>query len=135
MCRRRFGIGVASHLVLDAVPHWGGVPIEDVMHVAVADGLVGLAAMALATGTAPPRHRLRVLAGMAGAAFLDLDKPSTGVLRVLAVPAAVDGVHGRIQREAPHRMRQELVVGLLGALAVAALTPRAQPRALTHSPV
>jgi hypothetical protein len=124
-----FGMGVASHLALDAVPHWGGHAIEDVMPVAVADGLSGLAAMTLATLAASSRVRLRVLAGMAGAALLDLDKPSLVFLGFSPFPSAVDRLHGRVQREAPHRMRQEIVVGLLGALGVAALTARARRRA------
>lgn len=123
-----FGVGVVSHLALDAVPHWGGKPIEDVMHVAVADGLTGLAVMAAAIGAAPRRRRLRVLAGMAGAAFLDLDKPSLVFFGFSPFPAAVDGVHGRVQREAEHRMPQEIVTGILGALGVAALTARARRR-------
>ena len=123
-----FGIGVVSHLVLDAVPHWGGRPIEDVMPVAVADGLTGLTVMALATRTAPPRLRLRVLAGMAGAALLDLDKPSLVFFGFSPFPTAVDSVHGRVQNEARHRMPQEIATGILGALGVAALRARARRR-------
>jgi hypothetical protein len=123
-----FGIGVASHLVLDAVPHWGGRPIEDVMPVAVADGLTGLAAMALATFAAPPRDRLRVLAGMAGAALLDLDKPSMVFFGFSPFPTAVDRVHARVQNEARHRMPREVATGVVAALGVAALTARARRR-------
>jgi MYXO-CTERM domain-containing protein len=123
-----FAVGVVSHLALDALPHWGGRPIEDVMPVAVADGLTGLAAMAWATRAAPRRDRLRVLAGMAGAAFLDLDKPSTVFFGFSPFPAAVDHVHGRVQREAPHRMPQEIATGILGAIGVAALAARARRR-------
>ena len=104
-----FGVAVLSHLVLDAVPHWGGKPLEEVMGVAVADGLTGLA-------------------GMAGAAFLDLDKPSSVFFGLSPFPQRVDAFHGRIQRESPRRMPQELLVGLTGALLVAALTRRARGR-------
>jgi hypothetical protein len=73
-----FAAGVASHLALDAVPHWGdGRPIREALGVAVPDGLVGATTMAAVAATTTPRLRLRVLAGMAGAAFLDLDKPCT----------------------------------------------------------
>jgi MYXO-CTERM domain-containing protein len=123
-----FAVGVVSHLALDALPHWGGRPIQEVMGVAVADGLTGLAAMALATRAADPVHRLPVLAGMAGAAFLDLDKPSMVFFGFSPFPRVVDEVHGRIQREAPHRMPQEILIGLLGALGVAVLTRRARRR-------
>jgi hypothetical protein len=123
-----FGIGVVSHLALDALPHWGGRPIEDVMPVAVADGLTGLAVMGVTTFTTPQRDRLRVLAGMAGAAFLDLDKPCLVFFGFSPFPTAVDQLHGRVQREAPHRMRQEIMFGVIGAIGVAALTARARRR-------
>lgn len=119
-----FALGVVSHLALDAVPHWGGRPIEEVMGVAVTDGLLGLTAMASATLAADPRHRLSVLAGMAGAAFLDLDKPSKVFFGFSPFPVAVDGFHMRIQRESTRRMPQEILVGLTGALVVAALSRR-----------
>ena len=125
---KAFAIGVVSHLVLDAVPHWGGRPIEDVMPVAVADGLTGLTVMALATCTAPPRDRLRVLAGMAGAALLDLDKPSLVFFGFSPFPTAIDRVHARVQNEARHRMPQEIATGVVAALGVAALTARARRR-------
>ena len=123
-----FAVGVASHLALDAVPHWGGHPLEEVMPVAVADGLTGLAAMAAATVVASPRDRLRVLAGMVGAALLDLDKPSLVFFGFSPFPAAVDSLHGRVQREAPHRMRQEIVLGVVGAIGVLVLAARARRR-------
>ena len=99
------------------------------MGVAVADGLIGLAV----DGPSPPGPPTRdtgfpVLAGMAGAAFLDLDKPSTVFFGFSPFPRAVDRIHGRIQHEAPHRMPQEILVGIMGALGVAALTRRARRR-------
>jgi hypothetical protein len=115
-----FVVGVVSHLALDAVPHWGvRRPIQQMMHVAVPDGLVGLAAMAAVTLSAEPRDRARVLAGMAGAAFLDLDKPSTVFFGFSPFPRAVDALHEAVQRESPRRMPQEILVGLAGAAAVA----------------
>jgi hypothetical protein len=118
-----FGVGVLSHLVLDAVPHWGGLgPIRQLMHVAVPDGLVGAATMVVVTAATPSRRRLRVLAGMAGAAFLDLDKPSTVFFGFSPFPRAVDSLHARVQHESPGRMPQEVLVGVAGALAVAAVT-------------
>jgi hypothetical protein len=120
-----FGAGVLSHLVLDAVPHWGGRgPIRELMHVAVPDGLVGATTMAVVTAATPSRRRARVLAGMAGAAFLDLDKPSTVFFGFSPFPGAVDALHGRVQRESPGRMPQEVLVAVAGALAVAAVTRR-----------
>ncbi len=118
-----FGLGVLSHLALDAVPHWGEPrPIEELLHVAVPDGLVGATAMVVVTVTTRPALRARVLAGMAGAAFLDADKPSRLFFGFSPFPRLVDDVHDRVQRESPHRMPQELLVGVVGALAVGALT-------------
>ena len=48
-----FAAGVVSHFVMDAVPHWGGYDIHDVLHVAVVDGLVGATALALVARAAP----------------------------------------------------------------------------------
>jgi hypothetical protein len=120
-----FAAGVLSHVLLDSVPHWGVArPVRELMHVAVPDGLLGLTAMAVATATAAPEHRLRVLAGMAGAAFPDLDKPSTVFFGRSPFPRAVDAFHQRIQRESPRRMPQELAVGMAGAVAVALVNRR-----------
>ena len=58
------------------------------MGVAVADGLTGLAAMASVALATEPDRRLSVLAGMAGAAFLDLDKPSSVFFGFSPFPAA-----------------------------------------------
>jgi len=120
-----FATGVVSHLLLDAVPHWGvHRPIREVMSVAVPDGLIGASTMAVVTATTDPVRRLRVLAGMAGAALLDLDKPCLVFFGFSPFPRAVDALHARVQRESPRRMPQEVLVGLAGALLVAALTRR-----------
>lgn len=123
-----FAGGVLSHLVLDAVPHWGGMPLEEVMGVAVVDGLAGLTAMAAVTLATEPDLRVAVLAGMAGGAFLDLDKPSTVFFGFSPFPQGVDGFHARIQSESPRRMPQELLVGLTTSLVIAALSLRARRR-------
>jgi hypothetical protein len=116
-----FAAGVASHFVLDAVPHWGEwVSIRQFLRVAVADGLVSLAAMGTLAALAPAERRPAVVAGMTGAALPDIDKPALLFLGRSPFPAAVDRFHGRIQREAPDRAHLELLAA--GALAVAALT-------------
>jgi hypothetical protein len=62
-----------------------------------------------------------MLAGMAGAALPDLDKPFRLVFGRSPWPAPVDRFHVGIQRESPRRMPQELVVGVtLAALALRA---------------
>lgn len=120
-----FVAGVLSHLVLDAVPHWGvRRPIHELMHIAVPDGLIGASTMAVVTVSAAPRYRMRVLAGMAGAALLDLDKPSTVFFGGSPFPRVVDALHDAVQRESPHRMPQEILVGLVGAAMVAELGRR-----------
>jgi hypothetical protein len=115
-----FTVGVLSHLVLDSVPHWGDERrIQDVMHIAVPDGLVGLTAMAVVTLATCRERRTRVLAGMAGAALLDLDKPGRVFFGASPFPRVVDRLHGHIQRESPRRMPQELLVGVTLAAVVA----------------
>ena len=109
-----FPVGFASHLVLDAIPHWGRFDSHDhFMRVAVADGLTGLAVMGAATAATPAADRAAVFAGMAGAAFPDLNKPSNIFFGHSFVPRRFDEFHGRIQDEAPDRFRShELVAGV-----------------------
>jgi len=115
-----FLAGVASHAALDVVPHWGDRPIDEVMPIAVADGLIGLAAVAVVWWRTPSRHRIRALAGMAGASVPDLDKPGQVFLGASPFPAVVDGFHARIQtRESAGRMPQEIVIGLETAAVLA----------------
>ncbi len=106
-----FAAGVASHFVLDSLPHWGDP--EDFLPVAVRDGIVGLVAMGSMTALAPRRMRAQVLAAMVGAALPDLDKPGRLFVGRSPFPAVVDRFHVAIQHEAEHRMPQELVVGSL----------------------
>lgn len=105
-----FAVGVASHFVLDAMPHWGdwGSP-RRFLRVAVPDGLISLAAMGAIAAAAPPERRAAVVAGMAGAALPDIDKPSTLFFGWSPFPAAVDEFHARIQREASGRAPLELL--------------------------
>jgi hypothetical protein len=113
VARRRptsaFALGVLSHFALDAAPHWGKWgPRLSLMRVGVPDGLAGLAVMGTMTALAPRDARLAVLAGMAGAALPDLDKPSIVFFGRSPFPRAVDLIHMRIQDEAPHRLKYEL---------------------------
>jgi hypothetical protein len=118
-----FALGVLSHFALDAVPHWGnwkGRP--SFMEVAVPDGLVGLAVMGAMTALAPRDARLAVLAGMAGAALPDLDKPSKVFFGRSPFPRTWDRFHTQIQDEAPHRLKYEVAAAaLFGATAVGLL--------------
>jgi hypothetical protein len=111
-----FVVGVASHFVLDTVPHWGDE--ATFLKVAVVDGLVGLATMGAVARATPAPRRARVAAGMLGACFPDADKPSELFVGRSPFPVAVDAWHKRIQRESARRMPQEVLVALAGALVV-----------------
>ncbi|TVY99712.1 hypothetical protein EAS64_41425 [Trebonia kvetii] len=109
-----FALGVVSHFVLDAVPHWGKWRAHDqFMRVAVVDGLTGLAVMGAMAAIAPGDTRVAVLAGMAGAALPDIGKPSVEFFGRSPFPRRVDEFHRRIQQEAPHRFPQEAATGVV----------------------
>jgi hypothetical protein len=116
-----FTIGVASHFVLDAVPHWGDWGgRRRFLRVAVCDGLVSLSVMGAFTAMAPPDRRMAMLAGMAGAALPDIDKPTRLWFGWSPWPRAVDWFHGVIQDEASDRAPFEFLAACV--LAAAALT-------------
>ena len=124
-----FLAGVASHFVLDALPHWGTAEHERFLRVAVADGLTGLAAMAALTAAARPGRRAAVLAGMAGAALPDLDKPAELWFGISPWPRPVDSFHRWIQDEQPDRLGLETMAAtLLAVSAVALVRKRAAVR-------
>ena len=108
-----FALGVASHFALDAIPHWGDWrgDMSLFMRVAVCDGLTGLAVMGALTALAPPSARVAVLAGMAGAALPDLDKPSKMFFGRSPFPRVVDDFHRDIQRESRRRFPVEVAAG------------------------
>jgi hypothetical protein len=115
-----FAAGVASHFVLDALPHWGKWPSDKAfLRVAVADGLTSLALMGAFTAVSPPDRRLAVLAGMSGAALPDIDKPTRLWFGWSPWPGPVDHFHSRIQHEAPRRAHLEALAA--GGFAAAAL--------------
>jgi hypothetical protein len=118
-----FAAGVASHLAMDSLPHWGLPRVPEshdrFLEIAKRDGLAGLAAIAVLSG--PARGiRSGVLAGIAGATLLDVDKPARHFFDRNPVPAPIQGFHERIQREAPHRMRAEITIAA-GLLALSGL--------------
>lgn len=127
-----FALGVASHFVLDVIPHWGdwGDDTSLFMRVAVRDGLTGLAVMGALTAVASPSARVAVLAGMAGAALPDLDKPSGVFFGFSPFPRAVDKFHSGIQRESRQRFPVEAVAGasFVATLAVLGLRARRAAR-------
>lgn len=121
-----FALGVVSHFALDTVPHWGkfGSVSGGMLRVAVPDGLAGLAAIGAFTAIAPRERRLSVLAGMAGAALPDIDKPSRLFFRRSPFPRVVDAFHSAIQDEAPDRAHYELAAAAVLAVGAIALLRR-----------
>jgi hypothetical protein len=119
-----FVLGVASHAVMDAAPHWGHPDYEVFIKVAVVDGLVGLGVLATLARSAPPDRRTAVVAGMLGACLPDADKPSTLFFGRSPFPEWLDEAHRRIQNEAHERMPYEAVGGLVGALVMRGLLRR-----------
>lgn len=121
-----FALGVASHFALDAIPHWGdwGDP-RRFLKVAVIDGLTGLTVLGACAVIARPGRRMAIVAGMAGAALPDLDKPAELVFGRSPWPEAVNRFHTIIQDEAPDRFGREMIV--MGALAVASLLAASRP--------
>lgn len=126
--RSAFAAGVASHFVLDAVPHWGEWGSRRrFLRVAVPDGLISLAAMGIFAVAAAPDRRAAVLAGMTGAALPDVDKPARLWFGRSPFPRAVDRFHSRIQDEAPHRSHVELLAAAAFASAALVVLRRSRP--------
>ena len=129
-----FLLGVASHFVLDAVPHWGDWrDSRQFIQVATADGLTGLAAMAVLAAASPPSRRAAVAAGMTGAALPDLDKPTLHWFGFSPWPAAVGRFHSGIQDEAFDRYGREVVCGALFAASALLLLRSRAPRRVSPS--
>jgi hypothetical protein len=123
-----FALGVASHFALDAAPHWGKFGGgRRYLRVAVTDGLAGLAVMGTMTAMVPRGSRVAVLAGMAGAALPDLDKPSRLFFGRSPFPPALDRFHSRIQHEASRRAHYEATAAVIFGLVAVALLRGRQP--------
>ena len=117
-----FVVGLGSHLVLDAIPHWGcDKSVDDhrarLLVVARRDGVLGLAAMAAGALAVDRQARPAVVAAMAGAAFLDLDKPIQHFFGVYPFPDAVRRFHTWVQNESTDGFPKELAYGVAFAVA------------------
>ena len=121
-----FAAGVASHLVMDALPHWGLPPGEDWLPYARKDGVIGLAAMATCAAAAPPRLRPGVIAGMIGGALPDMDKPGRHWFGGSPWPEIFDTFHAWLQRESPNRLRHEIAAAALLGVGAVGLLRRAR---------
>jgi hypothetical protein len=136
-----FAVGVGSHLVVDMIPHWGCDRAaeggsERFLAVARRDGLLGLAAMGAASLAVDRRARPSVIAAMAGAVLLDLDKPIEHFFGVYPYPNLVRRVHLWCQNESAEGMPREVAFGLAFAVAdtLAAVASRRRPRPVTTEP-
>lgn len=128
-----FTLGLATHVAMDMTPHWGNPQIgrDGFYAVAKRDGFLGLAAVALVTvAGVPPRRAL--IAGMAGAAILDSDKPGEFFFGVNPLPQWIDRIHKQIQRESPEGLRTELAAGAALAATVTAVLVRRRRRSLRN---
>jgi hypothetical protein len=128
-----FVVGVASHLVLDMVPHWGCDVRQPAgerlfLRYATRDGLLGLAALALVAGAAGRRARPATLAAMAGAALLDLDKPMLHFFGRNPFPGPVRRLHSAVQNESERGMPNEVAFGASCAVADAVIVLRGRRR-------
>ncbi|HEX6419156.1 MAG TPA: hypothetical protein VFZ77_11700 [Acidimicrobiales bacterium] len=123
-----FAAGVASHVAMDVVLHWGDdLSWDEFVQVARVDGTVGLAVCAALLVAAPARRRAAVAAGIAGACLIDMDKPGRHFLGRSPFPAAVDRFHGRIQNE--HPLGRLVEAATAGALVAGLLLLRGRTRA------
>jgi hypothetical protein len=126
-----FLVGVGSHLLLDAVPHWGcdlDEPggSERFLKVARTDGSLGLLAMALATAMVEKKARTATVAAMAGAVLLDLDKPIGHFFGRNPFPRPIVWLHGVVQRESADGMPRELAYASVFAIADSVLATLAR---------
>ena len=105
--------GLASHVALDLVPHWGTSDGRTFLRVARVDGLAALALGAGILLRARAPERVPLALGMAGACLIDLDKPFRHFFGASPFPARLDDFHARIQegREAPHRWWTDALTG------------------------
>ncbi len=130
-----FVVGFASHLLLDATPHWGcdrrsADGAERFLRVARRDGVAGLTAMAAATLGVDAADRRATVAAMTGAVLLDVDKPLGHFVGLDPFPKALTALHQRVQNESPSAMPNEIVYGLAFAAAGAIVTVAARRRSV-----
>jgi hypothetical protein len=116
-----FAVGVASHLALDMVPHWGcqqrtTEDRERFLRYARRDGIVGLATTLGAVAAVPRAARPATLAAIAGATLLDADKPAVYFWGRNPFPRVVRRIHAQAQNESPQGMPNEIAFGVSCAL-------------------
>lgn len=131
-----FAVGVASHLALDMVPHWGCKlrTVDDwqqFLRYAQRDGVLGLVAALGALAAVDRKARLATFAAIAGATLLDADKPAMYFWRKNPFPRAVRRIHAWAQNESPEGMPNEILFGVSCALADAVIAVQGRRRVVT----
>jgi hypothetical protein len=125
-----FGLGILSHLALDALPHWGmdiTVPgaRRRFLAIAVTDGLTLSAVLAVLVRRGRPTAEVT---GALGALLLDMDKPTKELGVEQLWPDWLHHAHIDIQVwEAPHRWPIDATVAL-ASLAYLARTSSTRTR-------
>jgi hypothetical protein len=123
-----FAAGMASHVAMDMVLHWGEeIDWDRFVAVARVDGSVGLGACAALLAAAPPAARPAVAAGIAGACLIDMDKPGKHFFGQSPFPAPLDRFHERIQNEGPIGGLVEAATAAALAVALVTLHARRMP--------
>lgn len=114
-------LGVASHLLLDSIPHWGTREKASFLTVARIDGIAMATVATTLTLLTPARYRLQVAAGIFGAILPDLEKPVHHLLDLPLFPRQVTHFLGKIQqgREKPHRLPAETLAAITTTYAAA----------------
>jgi hypothetical protein len=112
-----FLAGLGSHLVLDALPHWGcgrNDPAGDeaFLRAARRDGILGLAVLVTSVVLVDKRSRISTMAAIGGSVLLDLDKPFDYFFGRNPFPRRVQTFHGQIQNESRDGMPNEVGFGL-----------------------
>ncbi len=135
-----FAAGVASHLVLDACPHWGcntrvAGGSERFLRAARRDGVLGLGAMAVATLAVDGDDRAATVAAMVGAVLLDLDKPSIHFFGRDPFPRVVARLHLWMQNESDRWLPAEFAYGILFAVADAVIAVTGRRRNPSTAPM
>jgi hypothetical protein len=126
--------GFVSHLVMDAMPHWGTGPGTEPewMPIARKDGVAGLATIAVLAASAPRHRRLAVLAGITGACLPDTDKVGRYFVGRSPWPSRFDRFHEAIQNESRHRLPREIATAATLTIMSTALLCTLRTRARRH---
>jgi hypothetical protein len=128
-----FVVGVASHLALDMVPHWGcqqrtAEDRQRFLRYAQRDGILGLVTTLGAVAAVDRRGRSATLAAIAGATLLDADKPAVYFWGRNPFPRWVRRIHAQAQNESPEGMPNEIAFGVSCALADAVIAVQSRRR-------